>query len=92
MIRPGVKNTYQRDTDDDGYGNRCDADIALPNNGVVNLSDYSRFRAAFGGTAPLTAAQEDADFNGDGTVNLSDYSIFRSSFGEAPGPSCCGIP
>jgi hypothetical protein len=79
----------QRDTDGDGYGNRCDADIAIPNDGVVNLSDYSAFRSAFGGTAPLTPAQEDADFNGDGVVNLSDYSIFRAAFGKAPGLSCC---
>ena len=84
-----VANTDQRDTDGDGYGNRCDADIAIPNDGVVNLSDYSAFRSAFGGTVPLTPAQEDADFNGDGVVNLSDYSIFRAAFGKAPGPSCC---
>ena len=79
----------QRDTNLDGFGNVCDADIAIPNDGVVNLSDYSAFRSAFGGTAPLTPAQEDADFNGDGVVNLSDYSIFRAAFGKAPGPSCC---
>ena len=85
-------NADQRDSDLDGFGNRCDADIALPNDNVVNLSDFSKFRAAFGSTAPLTTAQEDADFNGDGTVNLSDFSIFRSNFGRAPGPSCCGIP
>ena len=83
-------NADQYDSDGDGFGNRCDADIALPNDNVVNLTDFSKFRAAFGATAPLTAAQEDADFNGDGTVNLSDFSIFRSGFGKAPGPSCCG--
>jgi hypothetical protein len=84
-----LSNADQRDTDNDGYGNRCDADIAIPNDGVVNLSDYSAFRAAFGGTGTLTPAQQNADFNGDGNVNLSDYSIFRSLFGKAPGPSCC---
>jgi VCBS repeat-containing protein len=82
-----VANADQRDTDGDGYGNRCDADIAIPNDGTVNLSDYSAFRAAFGGTGTLTPAQENADFNGDGNVNLGDYSIFRASFGQAPGPS-----
>ena len=82
-----VANADQRDTDGDLYGNRCDADIAVPNDGTVNLGDYSTFRAAFGGTAPLTPAQENADFNGDGNVNLGDYSIFRASFGQAPGPS-----
>ena len=85
-------NADQRNTNSpvDGYGNICDAD--LNNDNIVNLTDYSAFRAAFGGTAPLTPAQEDADFNGDGTVNLSDYSIFRSFFGEAPGPSCVDLP
>ena len=71
----------QRDTDGDGYGNVCDAD--LTGDGQVNLSDYSVFRSNFGSADP------DADFNGDGVVNLSDYSIFRASFGKAPGPSCC---
>jgi hypothetical protein len=89
-----IPNPDQRDTNGDGYGNLCDADIVpVPTNDlIVNLTDYSAFRAAFGGTAPLTPAQEDADFNGDGTVNLSDYSIFRDSFGKAPGPSCVDLP
>ena len=73
-------NPDQRDTDADGYGNRCDADFN--GDGNVNLSDYSVFRSAFGTAGP------DEDFNGDGIVNLSDYSIFRKSFGKALGPSC----
>jgi hypothetical protein len=74
-----VANADQRDTDVDGYGNICDADL----NGdlTVNLSDFSQFRSVFG------TADPDADFNGDGSVNLSDYSIFRALFGSAPGPS-----
>lgn len=80
-------NSDQRDTNGDGFGNICDAD--LDNSGTVNLSDFSSFRSAFGGAVPLTQAQEDADFNGDDNVNLSDFSIFRSLFGKAPGPSCC---
>ncbi len=79
-----VPNADQRDTNGDGFGNICDADL----NGdlTVNLSDFSMFRSAFG------TADPDADFNGDGGVNLSDFSIFRSMFGSAPGPSCCGTP
>ena len=72
-------NPNQRDTDADGFGNFCDAD--LNNDLTVNLSDFSLFRSAFG------TADADADFNGDGSVNLSDFSIFRSLFGSAPGPS-----
>ncbi len=74
-----VSNNSQLDTDGDNYGNACDADL----NGdlMVNLSDFSLFRSAFG------TADPDADFNGDGSVNLSDFSLFRAMFGSAPGPS-----
>ena len=79
-----VANADQRDTDGDGYGNACDADLVnTDGQNIVNLSDYSVFRSVFG------TADPDADFNGDGMVNLSDYSIFRAAFGKAPGPSCC---
>ena len=80
-----VQNPAQQDTDSDGYGNICDADLDN-SGGVVNFGDLALFKAAFG------TADPDADFNGDGTVNLSDFSIFRSSFGKAPGPSCVDLP
>ena len=74
-------NADQLDTNGDGFGNICDADL----NGDLqtNLSDFSAFRSAFGTAGP------DADFDGNGSVNLSDFSLFRSMFGKAPGPSCC---
>ncbi len=74
-----VPNTAQRDTNGDGYGNICDADL----NGDLktDLSDFSLLRIAFG------TADPDADFNGDGTVDLSDFSLFRTMFGSPPGPS-----
>ena len=88
---PAGDPRIQRDTDGDGFGNICDADLVNTDNlNIVNLSDYSQFRIAFGKTAPGTepfTLNDHADFNGDGFVNLSDYSIFRASFGKAPGPS-----
>ncbi len=74
-----VPNPSQRDTNGDGYGNICDADL----NGDLqtNLTDFSMFRIAFSTAGP------DADFNGDGTVNLTDFSLFRIMFGSPPGPS-----
>jgi hypothetical protein len=69
----------QRDTNGDGYGNLCDAD--LNNNGIVNAADLGLFRARFGTPDP------DADFNGDGVVNAVDLGIMRNLFGRAPGPS-----
>ncbi|MBM4197446.1 MAG: hypothetical protein FJ197_10210 [Gammaproteobacteria bacterium] len=69
----------QRDSDNDGYGNVCDAD--LDNNGTVNAADLNIFRAAFG------SANAAADLDGSGFVNAADLNIFRSLFGFAPGPS-----
>jgi hypothetical protein len=92
---PNAGDNSQRDTDGDGYGNMCDADLINTDGlNTVNLSDYSQFRGVFGTSAPGVAPyslSDHADFNGDGVVNLSDYSIFRASFGKAPGPSCCAI-
>lgn len=73
-----VTNANQRNTDGDGYGNICDAD--LNNDGIVNQLDSGLFRAAFGST------NANADFNGDGIVNQLDAGIFRARFGSVPGP------
>lgn len=72
-------NTDQRDTDGDGFGNLCDAD--LNNDGVINAGDLGLLRDRFFSTDP------DADFNGDGVVNASDLAIMRGSFFGSPGPS-----
>ena len=79
-----VANTDQRDTNGDGFGNICDAD--LNQDLKTDLSDFSLFRSVF------TTADPDADFDGSGTVNLTDFSLFRVMFGSPPGPSCCGTP
>ncbi len=74
-----VKNTNQRDTNKDRYGNMCDPD--LDNNGAVGISDFGLFKAAFG------TSNADADFDGNGAVGVSDFGIFKSYFGKPPGPS-----
>jgi len=74
-----VANLDQRDTDADGFGNICDAD--LDNDNLVGFGDFSLFRGAFGSSDP------DADFDGNGQVGFSDFSMIRASFGSAPGPS-----
>ena len=85
---PDAGGNSQRDTDNDGYGNSCDADLNnADGQNIVNLTDYSAFRSAFGKPVVPGTLTDHADFNGDGVVNLSDYSVFRSSFGKAPGPS-----
>ena len=82
-LAPDAGSNSQLDTDGDGFGNICDADLTnVDGLNIVNLSDFSAFRSAFGTTGPNAA-----DFNGDGNVNLSDFSLFRSMFGSPPGPS-----
>ncbi|MFK7887561.1 MAG: hypothetical protein AB8G16_11930 [Gammaproteobacteria bacterium] len=72
-------NSQQRDSDADGYGNRCDAD--LDNNCIINVVDLGLLRSVF------FSANANADFNGDNAVNIIDLGILRSSFFGAPGPS-----
>jgi len=83
-----VANTNQRDTDADGFGNICDAD--LDNDNQVGFSDFSHLRNVFGSTAPGVepfVMADHADLDGDGSVGFSDVSLFNSMFGSAPGPS-----
>ena len=75
-----VSNADQRDTNGDGFGNVCDAD--LNNDGIVNTLDFGLFRKAYGSTGPNL----DADFNGDGIVNTLDFGLFRKMYGAPPGP------
>jgi hypothetical protein len=77
-----VSNTDQRDTDGDGLGNVCDAD--LNDDCTVNFADLGVLKAAFFGAGP------DADFDGDGVVDFGDLGIMREDFFQRPGPS--GVP
>ncbi|MEM6638758.1 MAG: hypothetical protein AAF610_02555 [Pseudomonadota bacterium] len=71
-------NADQRDTDADGFGNVCDAD--LNNDCVVNFIDLGELRTQFFSAGP------DADFNGDGVVNFVDLGSLRTQFFQPPGP------
>ncbi|MFK7886036.1 MAG: reprolysin-like metallopeptidase [Gammaproteobacteria bacterium] len=72
-------NPAQRDTDGDGYGNFCDAD--LNNDLIVNAVDLGLFRLSF------FTSDGDPDFDGDGVVNVVDLGILRQRFFAPPGPS-----
>jgi hypothetical protein len=72
-------NSSQRDTDGDGYGNWCDAD--LNNDTKVNFADLSIFRARF------ATSDADADLDGNGNVNFADLARFKALFGQPLGPS-----
>ncbi|MEL7448935.1 MAG: hypothetical protein AAFN78_06980, partial [Pseudomonadota bacterium] len=77
-----LANADQRDTDGDGFGNLCDAD--LTNDCSVNFSDLGAMKSVFFTT------DEDADLDGDGVVNFSDLGQLKSLFFAPPGPS--GLP
>ncbi len=74
-------NANQRDTNADGYGNICDAD--LDDDRSVNFGDLALFKSQF-----LDMGDLDADFNGDGMVNFGDLALFKSLFLGRPGPVC----
>ncbi|MFK8014114.1 MAG: thrombospondin type 3 repeat-containing protein [Gammaproteobacteria bacterium] len=74
-----IANEDQRDTNGDGFGNACDAD--LNNDGVINVVDLGLLRSVF------FTADADADLNGDGVVNVVDLGLLRAAFFSAPGPS-----
>lgn len=74
-----VINPDQRDTNKDGFGNMCDAD--LNNDGRTDLKDKEIMKKAF------TVYNPDADLNGDGVVNSKDWDILLRRYGKPPGPS-----
>ena len=72
----------QCDTDQDGYGNACDADVN--NDGGVGNPDYLPITNNFG---QPTAAYPGADVNCDGGIGNPDYLPITNGFGTAPGSS-----
>lgn len=72
-------NPAQRDSDNDGYGNQCDADY--DQNGVVNFIDLAKLKSRF------FALDASIDLTGDGVVNFADLSAFKKSFLRPPGPA-----
>ncbi len=85
LLKP---NPGQRDTNSDGIGNRCDAD--LNNDCSVNFGDLAEFKLGFA----LGSNDPDADFNGDEAVNFGDLAIMKATFfnGDNPGPGPSGLP
>ena len=76
---------YQLDSDHDGYGNACDAD--LNNSGLVTTADFAMLRSVLSELSSFSLLSAAADMNGSGTVTASDYALLRARLNTAPGPS-----
>lgn len=84
-----LANPTQTDSDDDGFGNRCDGD--MNNNGTTNAQDYVLFRQQL--AQPSTPPTYNiSDLNSNGAVNSQDYLLFRQLLGQPPGPSGPVVP
>ncbi len=74
---PNHANPEQTDSDDDGYGNRCDPD--LNNDETVNFLDLQIMSDVF------FTDDADADLDSDGFVNFLDLQIMEDFFFSSPG-------
>ncbi|MEL7449093.1 MAG: family 16 glycosylhydrolase [Pseudomonadota bacterium] len=73
-------NASQTDSDGDSIGNACDADIAQPNDCVVNFLDLAVMKAAFFSGPGDIHWNPDADLNDDSVVNFADLGVTKSRF------------
>lgn len=87
---PRQPNPDQRDTNGDGYGNRCDADV--DDDGMVDSSEGAIYPLSARGdleAITLTARNgpydPDHDLDGDGRVDERDLVIARLALGGPPG-------
>jgi cysteine-rich repeat protein len=83
----------QLDTNADGYGNICDADVN--NDSRVNFFDSHLLIAGFNTQEGDPDFDPDLDLDGDGGVGISDYTVFLQQIEGpgVPGPSglaCAG--
>ena len=83
-----VPNANQKDLDGDSCGDLCDGDFN--NNGAVESTDFSLFKAAY-----LTAEGQPgydplADMDCNGAVDAMDFNVLKMGYGGVPGPS--GLP
>ncbi len=80
-----VVNPDQIDTNGDGIGNRCDADV--DNNCIVNFQDIAAFVPRFNTGTGNPLYDENFDINSSGSLNFQDYIVYTQAFQMPPGPS-----
>ena len=81
-----AQGNSQLDTDGDGIGNACDADLTGDN--ITGGTDFGIFVSFFGAGSGAALA---ADFTGDDIVGGTDFAEFVAMFGLPPGPGATAI-
>lgn len=88
-----AQGSNQTDSDQDGYGNACDADYRFEtptDDFLVTTGDFPVFLDAFTGTVPNAAT----DHTGDGFTTTADFGTFLGQFQGTqplgPGLACAG--
>ncbi len=84
-------NTSQLDTDRDGYGNACDADIN--NDGRIGGPDFIAYTSAYGAVEGDERYDPALDMDGDGVIGGPEIIMSQGFYGKEPGPSglaCAG--
>jgi hypothetical protein len=71
-------NPSQLDTNTDGFGNACDADLS--GDGLVAIPDFGTWFAAFPSAEGTPAFNPDADLTGDGLVAIPDFGVWFAQF------------
>jgi Dockerin type I domain len=84
-LAPDAGGNSQLDSNGDGFGNLCDAD--LNSSGLVTSADFAILRSVLNQNSGVSPVAADADLNGSGTVTTADFAILRARLNSAPGPS-----
>lgn len=78
-------NPSQLDSNADGFGNACDADV--DNDCFITFIDFGQFPPAIFSAPGDTNWNPDLDFDGNDNINFLDQTLFAQTILQLPGPS-----
>jgi uncharacterized repeat protein (TIGR03806 family) len=82
-----IVNVDQRDSDHDGWGDRCDGDFN--NDGRVTNADLRLLEPSLGIELGQPKFRRAHDLNGDYAIDAHDYALFKQFHGKPMPSSCC---